>query len=100
MSRLVALKPTIQPLQARVARVITSERLRGRAAMDRQQRIKARDLYTCAICGRVTGSLEVDHIVPLWQGGADADGNLQCLCAECHAAKTTGEAAVRAGVGA
>lgn len=65
--------------------------------MDRTARIKARDLYTCAVCGRVTQVLEVDHIAPLWAGGADVDGNLQCLCVDCHATKTAREAAQRVG---
>jgi 5-methylcytosine-specific restriction endonuclease McrA len=31
---------------------------------------------------------ELDHEVPLFQGGADTDANCQVLCHECHAAKT------------
>lgn len=32
-----------------------------------------------------------DHIIPLAQGGSDDDDNIQCLCADCHAAKTATE---------
>jgi len=74
-----------------------------------------RDGPHCAGCGRVvsldysTGmSFELDHITPLWAGGADEDSNRQCLCvwtdAEgrkqgCHVAKTAREAAQRSGQG-
>lgn len=95
--RLTTLKSTLQQLPARIARPAINERLRGRAAMERTARIKARDLYTCQDCGRVTRELEVDHTVPLWQGGADVDANLGSLCIDCHAAKTAREAAMRAG---
>jgi 5-methylcytosine-specific restriction endonuclease McrA len=38
----------------------------------------------------------VDHITPLWDGGANEDPNLQLLCDPCHKAKTAAEAALRA----
>lgn len=37
-----------------------------------------------------------DHIVPLIDGGANADENLQLLCEPCHKAKTAAEAGERA----
>lgn len=39
---------------------------------------------------------ELDHIVPLIDGGAHNDENLQTLCTPCHAAKTADEARERA----
>ena len=33
-------------------------------------------------------ALELDHIVPLWEGGTDDPTNLQVLCSCCHAVKT------------
>lgn len=56
----------------------------------------------CAHCkaeGRVRAGSEVDHVVPLADGGADDEANLQTLCPEHHAAKTAREAAARAGRG-
>ena len=46
----------------------------------------------CAIveCGSFR-NLEVDHIVPLAEGGLDARENLQVLCARCHAWKSDRE---------
>jgi len=44
----------------------------------------------CAHCGR--GASEVDHIVPLSEGGAHLDpGNSQALCKGCHSRKTRAE---------
>jgi len=45
--------------------------------------------------GRVSAATEVDHITPLWDGGADDESNLQSLCTACHASKTAGEAKAR-----
>jgi 5-methylcytosine-specific restriction protein A len=39
--------------------------------------------YRCAICGR--GAAEVDHIVPVIDGGSDHPSNLRALCHDCHA---------------
>jgi HNH endonuclease len=36
-------------------------------------------------------SMEVDHIVPLHQGGSNQWSNFVALCASCHAAKTNME---------
>ena len=50
-----------------------------------------RDGYRCKACGKA-GKLEVDHVVPMWQGGEKWDpANLQTLCVGCHIAKTRGE---------
>lgn len=37
--------------------------------------------------------LEVDHIVPLFNGGHDTASNLQLLCLPCHLIKSRAEAA-------
>ncbi len=39
---------------------------------------------------------EIDHIVPLEDGGSDTPRNLQLLTEKQHAAKTAGEAKARA----
>lgn len=43
----------------------------------------------CRRCGGA--STVADHIVPLAEGGTDMRGNLQGLCAACHATKTAAE---------
>lgn len=72
-------------------------RLRGRTLQSRNARIACRDLYTCRICGRVAdrGEGEVDHRIPLAQGGSDDASNLQWLCIDCHREKTERENAQR-----
>ncbi|MDZ5601726.1 HNH endonuclease signature motif containing protein [Pseudomonas sp. RP23018S] len=51
----------------------------------------------CAECGRVVdypSGFELDHRVPLHQGGADTDNNCQILCCGpggCHLRKTVAE---------
>lgn len=45
----------------------------------------------CAMCdaqGIVKAGTEVDHVVPLEDGGSDSASNKQNLCAECHKVKT------------
>ena len=50
-----------------------------------------RDGWACVKCGKA-GRLEVDHRVPLEDGGAVYDlDNLQSLCRGCHLAKSCGE---------
>lgn len=46
-----------------------------------------RDHYRCRICGRSGIELEVDHRVPIAQGGSDALDNLQTLCFDCNRGK-------------
>lgn len=36
-------------------------------------------------------SLEVDHVIPLRDGGDDSPSNLQLLCKSCHCEKTVAE---------
>ncbi|MBM7795195.1 HNH endonuclease [Pseudoglutamicibacter cumminsii] len=42
----------------------------------------------CQTQGRVTPAQEVDHIVPLEDGGTHDEANLQALCKPCHSSKT------------
>lgn len=62
----------------------------GRALQRRRQTAWLAAEARCATCGRVTPmtDYELDHIVPLFKGGADEASNLQVLCKACHASKT------------
>ena len=70
--------------------IIADKRLRGRRAVERRKRwLQANPLCVqCEALGRVTEAEEVDHIVPLFKGGADDETNLQSLCVEHHSIKT------------
>lgn len=54
-----------------------------------------RDCWRCVECGR--RAREVDHKIPLSDGGTEFDeNNCQSLCKSCHMQKTIGETKVRA----
>ena len=66
-------------------------------ALRRQVRGRGRAAKLRELGFRVRGSLwEVDHVVPLIDGGTHDLRNLQTLCTPCHKRKTAGEARVRA----
>ncbi|MDZ7863372.1 HNH endonuclease [Acidovorax sp.] len=106
MGRLKTIGPRLATLNAAPVRVLhtkagASERVRGSAWMARKAAVQVRDCFTCANCGLVRDDHDVDHIVPLEQGGDPmAMNNLQLLCSgpdRCHAKKTAREAGLRAG---
>lgn len=74
-------------------------RPRGRRWMQTRARLQVARGSRCEKCGRLWMPEidQVDHITPREQGGSDADANLQLLCDDCHAEKTSREAAVRGG---
>ena len=45
----------------------------------------------CHWCGH-KGATEVDHVVPLAEGGPDTEQNLAPIHADCHREKTAAEA--------
>jgi 5-methylcytosine-specific restriction protein A len=65
--------------------------LSGSAEQARRRRVLDRYLHCCHRCGG-TGADEVDHVVPLAEGGADQDWNLAPIHGECHREKTAAEA--------
>lgn len=104
--RLTCLKPRVPA--ANLSRVKLApigsqvERKRGAAGVADRERIRRRDNGLCQECarqGRVSVGCDVDHIVPLWDGGSDDDANKELLCRPCHDAKTAREAAQRAAGG-
>ena len=67
----------------------------SRTATPRWRAIRRRILdkanWRCGSCGKA-GRLEVDHVRPIWKGGAPwAMGNLQALCRGCHIKKSRKE---------
>ena len=102
--KLQTLKPRLQA--ADLGRVKTldtkagaTERIRGRKWMTTRERIALAHDYTCSNCGGIWISSrdQIDHKIPLEQGGSNEDSNLWPLCNDCHTAKTATEAKARAG---
>lgn len=73
---------------------------RRRVSPTQRKTVLERDGYKCRICGiskqylddKVPGlgeylRLEIDHIVPIAQGGTSDESNLQCLCWRCNSLK-------------
>ncbi|WP_416972552.1 HNH endonuclease [Streptomyces sp. 4F14] len=50
----------------------------------------ARDGFACVRCGG-RSALEVDHVVPIAQGGTWTLDNAQTLCRDCHGRKSAEE---------
>lgn len=106
MPRLTTLKPRLQTANlSRLAsipnRIDATPRQRGRAWMERRAKW-LRSHCLCCQCeaeGLTTLAEEVDHITPLWKGGADDESNFQSLCKPHHEAKTAIEARERAALG-
>ena len=55
--------------------------------------------WPCALCVRLVPAqfTEVDHVLPIFRGGRDEEGNLQVLCRDCHRDKTAQENRERMG---
>lgn len=73
---------------------------RRRMSPTQRKAVLERDGYKCRICGisrqylddKAPGlgeylRLEIDHIVPIAQGGTSDESNLQCLCWRCNSLK-------------
>ncbi len=69
----------------------TTPRTRGDAWMKIRRRVLLAGEFKCVDCGHISMSNQVDHHIPLEQGGTDADQNLVVRCIECHKAKTAAE---------
>ena len=98
MARITELKPRVSLLNPASRRALIVNRIRGRASQRmRDQTLSADPLCVhCRAAGRIAAATEVDHTIPLWQGGRDDQSNRQGLCRACHTAKSAAEAAQRA----
>ncbi|MGJ7490225.1 HNH endonuclease [Variovorax sp. ZT4R33] len=75
----------------------TDGRMRGRKLQERRFRLWKKAKGCCALCSSLTAypeGFQLDHKVPLFKGGEDADDNCQVLCVTvkgkvgCHDRKT------------
>ncbi|MFF3704463.1 HNH endonuclease [Pseudomonas qingdaonensis] len=100
MAKLPTLQSRLKPVEGRkLSTTNTSERrMTGSRLQARRLRLWT-ESPTCVECGRVVAypnGFELDHRVPLHQGGADTDENCQILCCGpggCHLKKTATDSA-------
>jgi 5-methylcytosine-specific restriction endonuclease McrA len=89
--RAVYRAPSVIRLQHRIRRP------RPRVRLSRRE-VFARDHHTCQYCGRQTGDLTLDHVVPRHRGGGHSWENLVAACKECNhrkGSKLVAEAGMR-----
>lgn len=58
----------------------------GRLALNRRNVLR-RDGFTCQYCGKRSGNLTIDHVLPRSRGGRDAWENLVAACHACNTRK-------------
>lgn len=69
---------------------------RGTLSAAVMRQVAAAQRWECRACATLLpAAFQIDHVNPLWAGGADSLDNLQALCANCHADKTQREAITR-----
>ncbi|MDX2272219.1 MAG: HNH endonuclease [Cyanobacteriota bacterium] len=67
-----------------------SKTQRIRIPLSVREYVLNRDQYQCQSCGQQGSQelLQVDHIIPLAQGGSNDISNLQTLCRTCNQKKS------------
>jgi 5-methylcytosine-specific restriction enzyme A len=70
---------------------MTDKTLRINLSSEVRKYVFERDNYHCQSCQKVditAKNLQVDHIIPLAQGGSNDMSNFQTLCAKCNREKS------------
>lgn len=71
--------------------------MRKPASLCAFKRVASRQEWKCKTCQNMLESTaQVDHVIPLRNGGTNDESNLQVLCVRCHAIKTQEEAVAKA----
>lgn len=82
----------INLLQSKLTMTAFAKEQRALMTSKLRQHIKERDNYTCKYCENSVFKepnllLEIDHIIPVAQGGITVENNLQTLCWKCNRQK-------------
>ena len=91
MAKLSGLEKRLSTIDTSTGSQASTKRVTGRRLTRSRGRIALRDGYTCQKCGQVVAIFEIDHVIPLFQGGSDSDSNKQLLCCSCHKEKSLEE---------
>ena len=98
-TRVPSLVPRVsaQPARMPMSALTATQRITGRKLQGIRRRYFEQQplCITCKKHGRTVAATEIDHIRPLWDGGADDSSNRQGLCDDCHAQKTAAESYLR-----
>ena len=76
--------------QSRLNDAIRQQRERangGLLSRNIRQQLQGKQRQCCAICGMHMKRSELDHIVPVVNGGPSSDGNVQLVCPTCNKRK-------------
>ena len=99
LNRLKTLQTNLKALDKfGVKKWLSTTRLTGNSLYAIMKRFERNNPRLCAECrrqGRVRYGDELEHIVPLWQGGAESDSNREWICRDDHKIKTAREASMR-----
>jgi 5-methylcytosine-specific restriction protein A len=79
------------------AKAGSTPRQRGDAWMKIRRKVLVDGGFECVDCGQVSMSNEIDHQIPLSEGGSNDQSNLRIRCIPCHANKSLAETKVRFG---
>ncbi len=104
MGRLTTLRPRATSAQSRLRNSTTKDRrITGSKLQNIRFKMWKENPY-CAICGKLTQypyGFQIDHKIPLEQGGSESQENRQLLCTTvdevegCHEKKTREESKLR-----
>jgi hypothetical protein len=68
------------------------------ATAEQKSTIVLKQSHKCNVCNHILDDLlqvDIDHVIPLWAGGADSPFNMQALHIICHRLKTKFESSLR-----